>query len=76
MSREMPAIVLSHDVAKIKENADYLRARLRDIDAERKAVVALMQANNSLCAHDGAKRGYNERDGSWMNPCPTCGHAE
>lgn len=33
----------------------------------------IMQWN---CKHEGAVRGYNERDGSWMNPCPTCEKSE
>lgn len=28
---------------------------------------------SSNCKHKGAQTGYNERDGSWMAPCPTCG---
>lgn len=28
-----------------------------------------------FCKHEGQVTGRNDRDGSWGNPCPTCGYS-
>lgn len=35
----------------------------------------ILEICTNACDHNGAQTGYNERDGSWMNPCPKCGHS-
>lgn len=68
---------VTHD--KIKSVADLLRQRLKDhqtvFDMERAPAIALLDMVQKLCKHKGAETGYNDRDGSWMSPCPTCGHS-
>jgi len=39
----------------------------------RKTLSTFLEIARSLCDHRGAVRGSNDRDGDWMNPCPTCG---
>lgn len=39
------------------------------------AIIQLLLVQ-SQCAHNGAQRGHNDRDGSWMAQCPTCGTVE
>ena len=38
-------------------------------------LIGLLKIITSSCVHKGAQHGSNERDGSWMNTCPTCGHS-
>lgn len=40
------------------------------------AVYGLLTLVQRNCKHPNAQRGHNERDGSWMNTCPTCGASE
>lgn len=35
----------------------------------------ILKVCTDICDHRGAQTGCNERDGSWMNPCPKCGHS-
>jgi hypothetical protein len=42
-------------------------------DAVKRAVGGLLETVRRGCDHEGASRGYNDRDGSWMAPCPHCG---
>jgi hypothetical protein len=74
------AFTTSDNPADIKQSTDVLRALFREWQAHDKRVestmVGLLKLVQSRCKHVGAERGYNERDGSWMNPCPTCGASE
>lgn len=45
--------------------------RLSEIEILKKGLDHYM----SQCKHPGQKTGYNERDGSWANPCPVCGES-
>ncbi len=51
--------------------------RLRETIAARQADIFIATEMLHLvrkgCTHQFAERGYNERDGSWMNACPHCG---
>ena len=74
------AFTTSDEPADIKQSTDALRAlmqswRKQDQRVE-STVIGLIRLVQARCKHVGAKRGYNERDGSWMAPCPTCGHSE
>lgn len=70
----------SDDLADIKKSTDALRALYQEWQAHEKrvhsTVIGLLRLVQSRCKHVGAQRGYNERDGSWMAPCQTCGHSE
>lgn len=65
--------------SEIKREARRLMALLRDEDARHKAarsaLVVQIQAVRGQCDHKGQETGYNERDGSWGNACPTCGYS-
>jgi hypothetical protein len=51
-------------------------AAWRQFDAlVERTITGLLQILVGSCKHPGAATGYNERDGSWMNPCPVCGHS-
>lgn len=64
----------------IKRVCDLLVQRLKDhkdlFEIERSAPQALLATLRERCTHPGVKRGYNERDGSWMARCHICGHSE
>lgn len=74
------AFTIETDKRAIKESADKLSNLLREWNAMdgqvKKSIYSLLSVVRSNCKHEGAQRGYNERDGSWMNPCPTCEHSE
>ena len=74
------AFTVSDAPADIKRSTDALRTLFRQWREHDKrvesTVIGLMRLVQSRCKHEGAKRGYNERDGSWMSPCPTCGASE
>ncbi len=57
--------------AAAKTLREFIRGRQAEIEAARKMLGMVRQG----CDHRDAKAGYNERDGSWMNPCPHCGHS-
>lgn len=80
LNNAQTAFTTSDEPADIKQSADALRALLREWQAHDKrvesTVIGLLRLMQSRCKHVGAKRGYNERDGSWMSPCPTCGDSE
>lgn len=74
------AFTVETDKDSIKESTAALREMLRKWQVHDKQVQSLTRnligIVCSYCDHAGAARGYNERDGSWMAPCPTCGHSE
>jgi hypothetical protein len=74
------AFTTSDDLADIKQSTDALTALAREwqqhSERVRSTVTGLLKLVQSRCKHVGAQRGYNDRDGSWMNSCPTCGASE
>jgi hypothetical protein len=74
------AFTSSDEPADIKQSTETLRALLREWQAHDKrlesTVYGLLRLVQSRCKHVGAQRGSNERDGAWMNTCPTCGASE
>lgn len=52
-----------------------IRENIKGLEAELKVCKELLKIVCSFCDHKGAKTGYNDRDGSWMNPCPRCGYS-
>lgn len=74
------AFTVSSDVAEITVSTAALRELLKEWQARNKmveqAIVGLLKLVRQNCKHVGAERGYNDRDGVWMCPCPTCGHSE
>lgn len=55
--------------AEANKLQDFIRAKQAEIEIAR-TMLAMVRKG---CDHKNAQRGYNERDGSWMNPCPHCG---
>jgi hypothetical protein len=53
-----------------------LRDFIAACQANAKIAYEMLVLVRSGCRHEKAQRGYNERDGSWMNPCPHCGASE
>ncbi len=53
--------------------------RLSDEVKKSKAVMdlacKLLDLVRGCCDHAGQVTGSNDRDGSWGNPCPTCGYS-
>lgn len=58
--------------AEVKKLTDCIKGLRADLEV----ASTMLKMVRRACSHDGAVTGYNERDGSWMNPCPHCGHAE
>lgn len=71
------AFTTSDALPDIKQSTDALREMLREWREHDKrvesTVVGLLRLVQSRCKHVGAQTGRNDRDGSWMAPCPTCG---
>jgi len=80
LKRAQAALTFSTESADIKRACDDLRELLRawDLldDSVRSSVGGVLQIVRNNCKHPDAKRGYNERDGDWMSPCPVCGESE
>lgn len=55
-----------------KRLRDFIKAKQQEISV----VHAMLDAIQRTCEHKGARRGSNERDGSWMAECPRCGKSE
>ncbi len=79
LQRAQGALTFSKQPDDIKRASDTLREILRmwsaldgHFSASVRGLLDLVQRN---CKHPAATRGYNERDGNWMNPCPTCGRS-
>lgn len=60
---------------EIKEELKVLRAEIEIRESELSLLRSAVGHYQRQCDHKGQKTGYNERDGSWGNPCPTCGHS-
>lgn len=58
--------------AEAKKLCEFIEAKRAEIEVARTMLAMIRKG----CDHRNAKRGYNERDGSWMNPCPHCGASE
>jgi hypothetical protein len=57
--------------AEVRRLTEFIRGHRAEID-----IAATMLRNiREGCPHTDAKRGWNERDGDWMNPCPHCGES-
>ncbi len=60
---------------EIKSEIAALRAEISAREADLKLLRQAVRHYQSQCDHRGQKTGHNERDGSWGNPCPTCGYS-
>lgn len=72
---QIPQIVFPVELERIPAEVKALKDRLAAIEAEKRILVQLLSMVREGCPHEGAQTGYNERDGNWMNPCPTCGYS-
>lgn len=73
-------IVLDPNDENIKTATDNLRALMKQWvtydKLVRTQISTLIGLACSHCKHPNARRGHNERDGSWMATCPVCGATE
>ncbi len=60
---------------EIKLETEKLRNQIFKLSSEEKLLRQAIKHYQSLCDHKGQKTGYNDRDGSWGSPCPTCGYS-
>lgn len=60
---------------QIKTEVRKLQAEIEIRSGEIKVLQQAISYYRNQCKHEGQKTGHNERDGSWGNPCPTCGYA-
>jgi hypothetical protein len=63
------------DPDMIKTETSRFRQMIQERQAEIKLLRSAMEHYQKQCTHPGQKTGYNERDGSWANPCPVCGES-
>jgi len=79
LQRAQAALTFSTEPTEIKRACDDLRELLRVWNAMANhvssSVSGLLQLVRKNCTHPGAVYGHNERDGSWMSPCPICGES-
>lgn len=68
-------LILDPDITVIKRETQKLRKQIDIRQAEIKLLVEALRHYQRTCKHPGQKTGYNERDGSWANPCPVCGES-
>jgi hypothetical protein len=57
--------------SEVERFINEIKIRKSEVEMLRKAVGHY----RDLCDHEGQKTGYNDRDGDWGNPCPTCGYS-
>lgn len=62
------------DKATIKAEIAKFRGEIARRETEIEILREGIEHYERQCDHAGQKTGYNERDGSWANPCPTCGY--
>ncbi len=58
---------------KIRYETLRIRVEISRLGAELVQARTLLDLVQIGCDHPGQVTGYNERDGSWANPCPVCG---
>lgn len=61
--------------AEIKEEIAKLRAKIAGRRSEIEMLCKAVKHYQDQCSHPGQVTGYNERDGSWGNPCKVCGYS-
>lgn len=59
----------------IKKALKALNDEILARESELKILVTMVRQCQSYCKHQNQKTGYNDRDGSWGSPCPTCGYS-
>lgn len=72
----VPVVQFPVPFDQIPGEVEKLTAFLRAKDSEIEVARTMLEMVRRGCKHEGAQRGYNERDGNWMNPCPHCGESE
>lgn len=58
--------------AEVKKLTEFIRGKRAEVEVASKMLAMVREG----CEHKDAERGYNERDGSWMNPCSHCGASQ
>ena len=66
---------ITDDLEVIRAETKKLRDEIDLKEGEIKLLCMALRHYMGLCPHPGQKTGYNERDGSWANPCPVCGES-
>jgi hypothetical protein len=60
---------------QIKVAVETLNSEIQARQSELNILKTMRSQCQQYCKHEGQQTGYNERDGSWGNPCPTCGYS-
>lgn len=63
------------DPETIKRETSKLSSEIALKKREIEVMRAAIQQYQKMCNHPGQETGYNERDGSWANPCSICGES-
>lgn len=63
------------DKAAIVDAHKRLSNEIRRLNSELKIASSMLKQVYEYCDHAGQQTGYNERDGGWGSPCPTCGYS-
>ena len=58
---------------EIRAETKRIGREIKEHQAAVKMLVTHLRLIQDQCDHKGQETGFNERDGSWANPCPTCG---
>lgn len=61
--------------AEIKKEVADFSNQIKLLQADIEVLRLGIQHYRKQCDHKGQVTGMNERDGSWGNPCPTCGYS-
>jgi len=69
----VPTVSFPVNVRDIPDEVAKLTTFIKHHEAELKIARQMLSMVREGCDHKGAQTGYNDRDGSWMNPCPHCG---
>ena len=72
----VPSVTFPVKPGMIPFETKRLRDYISSLETNAKIAREVLKMVCRACTHEGAKRGYNERDGSWMNPCRHCGWSE
>lgn len=68
----VPGIMFPVPFDRIPAEVERLTAIIQGAQADIEVAREMLRLVRKGCKHEGAERGFNDRDGSWMNACPHC----
>lgn len=66
---------IAAEIKSLRQQIDPRRSQIAEIQGEISTLMLGVKHYQRQCKHEGQETGHNERDGSWGNPCPTCGYS-